>query len=115
MGIPHLIHVSPLLVTGFDKIPSKVCGYVPRGHHPGQLNLDRVVPPGDQRHMSLASAYALAAANEALIQANWKPISEADQQRSGLCHFIIRSLMVSLRKAYCHFLHLICLHIYIFG
>ncbi|XP_064613449.1 3-oxoacyl-[acyl-carrier-protein] synthase, mitochondrial-like isoform X2 [Liolophura sinensis] len=69
---------------GFDKIPSKVCGYVPRGHSPGQLNLDRIVPPADQRHMSLASAYALAAASEALIQANWKPISEADQRRSGV-------------------------------
>lgn len=69
--------------TEYDDIPSKVAGRVPRGDDHSSLNLDRCISTADQKTMSLASSYALVAAEEALKMAKWKPQSEVDRCRSG--------------------------------
>lgn len=70
-------------VSAYKDIPCKVAGRVPRGDNPGELNLDSYVSPADQRVMSLASAYALVAAAEALADARWKPQTVEEKQRTG--------------------------------
>lgn len=70
-------------ILAFSCIPCQVAGVVPRGSNPGELNLDEYIPPSDQRVMSLASAYALVAADEALRDADWKPQTTLDKQRTG--------------------------------
>ncbi|WAR03197.1 OXSM-like protein [Mya arenaria] len=76
--------ISGLHATEFKEIPCRVAGYVPRGTSPGELNLDSHIPPADQRVMSLASAYALVAAEEALVDSGWKPRTEDDRHRAGV-------------------------------
>lgn len=67
----------------YKDIPCKVAGKVPRGNNRGELNLDNFISPADQRVMSLASAYALVAAEEAMDDADWKPKTVEDKQRTG--------------------------------
>lgn len=76
--------IQKLTDPAYEQIPCKVAGVVPRGSKPGELNLDGYVSPADQRVMSLASAYALVAAEEAVSDANWKPTSPEDKQRTGV-------------------------------
>lgn len=57
---------------------------MPRGENSGELDLGRHVPMPDQRTMSLATAYCLVAAEEAIIDANWLPSTNEDKQRTGL-------------------------------
>ena len=68
---------------GYEQIPSKVAGYVPRGNNPGELDIDSHIAPADQRVMSLASCYAVVAADEALSDARWKPESKEERERTG--------------------------------
>ncbi|WP_439624864.1 beta-ketoacyl-ACP synthase II [Shinella sp.] len=44
---------------------------------------DRTVPPKDQRKMDRFILFALAAAAEALEQADWKPVTPGEQQRTA--------------------------------
>lgn len=44
---------------------------------------DRVLPPKDQRKVDRFILFALAAADEALAQARWTPVSEADRLRTA--------------------------------
>ncbi|XP_045171726.2 3-oxoacyl-[acyl-carrier-protein] synthase, mitochondrial-like [Mercenaria mercenaria] len=76
--------IQKLTDKAFDQIPCKVAGVVPRGNNPGQLNLDEHVSPADQRVMSLASTYALVAADEAFNDANWRPSTVEEKQRTGV-------------------------------
>ncbi|KAL3856250.1 hypothetical protein ACJMK2_011025 [Sinanodonta woodiana] len=76
--------ISAIKGKAFEQIPAKVAGYVPRGDNQGELTLEKYVNPADQRVMSLASAYSLVAAEEALTDANWKPDKEEDQIRTGV-------------------------------
>jgi 3-oxoacyl-[acyl-carrier-protein] synthase II len=59
-----------------------------RGHGspdmPGAFDPDKVMPPKDQRRIDDFILYAVAAAEEALNDANWKPEAEADKERSGV-------------------------------
>ncbi len=51
---------------------------------PGSFDPDRVMPPKDQRRIDDFILYAVAAAEEALTDANWKPQAQADQERTGV-------------------------------
>jgi len=51
---------------------------------PGSFDPDQVMPPKDQRRIDDFILYAVAAAEEALTDANWKPEDEADRQRTGV-------------------------------
>lgn len=62
-------------------LPAKVAGLVPDIHEDtkGGLNPDKVASPKDQRKMDRFILLALAAAEEALQQANWFPANEHDK------------------------------------
>ncbi len=59
-----------------------------RGHGsadmPGAFDPDKVMPPKDQRRIDDFILYAVAAAEEALTDASWRPEAESDKERSGV-------------------------------
>jgi len=83
LPLPFLALQLFRLIAEYKDIPCKVAGSVPRGTSPGELILDEHVSPADQRVMSLASAYALVAAGEALTDAGWKPSTEEERHKTG--------------------------------
>jgi 3-oxoacyl-[acyl-carrier-protein] synthase II len=64
-------------------LPAKVGGVVPGIAEDPEAGFDpdRVLPPKDQRKVDRFILFALAAAEQALAQARWKPISEDDRIR----------------------------------
>ncbi|XP_019625364.1 PREDICTED: 3-oxoacyl-[acyl-carrier-protein] synthase, mitochondrial-like [Branchiostoma belcheri] len=79
---------------GYEKIPCQVAAHVPRGSEEGQFNADNFVSAADKRAMSDSMVFALAAADEALQDAKWKPESEEDCNMTGVA---IGTGMVSLQ------------------
>ena len=69
--------------TGYQQIPSKVAGYVPRGSNSGELDIDATISPAEQRVLSLSSCYAIVATDEALSDAGWKPGTREERERTG--------------------------------
>lgn len=67
--------VSSVKGDGFTKIPSKVAAYVPK---------EQMKECYFNRSKALVTSYILAAADEALSDANWKPLTEEDQCRTGV-------------------------------
>jgi len=65
----------------FEKVPSKVACYVPRGGEEGQFNIDKMFTKNEQQRMSLSMMYGLLAADEALNDAGWKPETERQKVR----------------------------------
>ncbi|XP_023932238.1 3-oxoacyl-[acyl-carrier-protein] synthase, mitochondrial isoform X2 [Lingula anatina] len=68
----------------FAGIPSQVAGRVPIGSGPGELNVEDIASSRERRSMAQATLYALAAASEALADANWKPETDKERQRTGV-------------------------------
>ncbi len=66
-------------------LPAKVGGVVPSIDEDAEAGFDpdRVLPPKDQRKVDRFILFALAAVDEALAQACWKPISEEDRLRTA--------------------------------
>lgn len=66
-------------------LPAKVGGVVPSLEVDAEAGFDpdRVLPPKDQRKVDRFILFALAAADEALAQARWKPVSEEDRLRTA--------------------------------
>ncbi|RYD83515.1 MAG: beta-ketoacyl-[acyl-carrier-protein] synthase II [Sphingobacteriales bacterium] len=66
-------------------LPAKVAGLVPdvKDDSEGGLDADTVASPKDQRKMDRFILLALAAAREALIQANWFPANEDEKTRTA--------------------------------
>jgi 3-oxoacyl-[acyl-carrier-protein] synthase II len=66
-------------------LPSKIGGVVPSvAEDPdGGFDPDRIMPPKDQRKVDRFIVFALAAAEEALAQANWRPTSNEDRLRTA--------------------------------
>ena len=60
-------------------VPAQIAGLVPPADEPGGFSLDMAVPPKDQKKMDRFIALALAAADEAVAQAGWRPESLEDQ------------------------------------
>jgi 3-oxoacyl-[acyl-carrier-protein] synthase II len=73
-------------VTRFDvsDLPTKIAGKIPHGEGGGQLNLDAVVPPNEQRRVDRFISYAMAAAEEAVKDSGWVPANEEEQYRTGV-------------------------------
>ncbi|HEY3919841.1 MAG TPA: beta-ketoacyl-ACP synthase II [Stellaceae bacterium] len=74
-------------VQSFDvaDLPSKIAGQVPRGDTAsGNFNADDWVLPKDQRKMDDFIIFALAAAEQAVTDAGWKPQDEESQERTGV-------------------------------
>ncbi|KAL0637087.1 Mitochondrial beta-keto-acyl synthase [Maublancomyces gigas] len=70
----------------FDSIPSQVAALVPTGDgvEGGWIQADWLVA-GDVRRMAVFSQYAVAAAEEALKDSGWRPESDEEQERTGVC------------------------------
>src|SRR5437899_802953 len=66
-------------------LPARIAAQVPRGDTAsGLFNADDWVPPKDQRKMDGFIVYALAAAAQAVEDANWQPHSEEACERTGV-------------------------------
>lgn len=80
-------HSGISLITRFDTgdLPVKVAGSVPGIDEDPAAGFDpnRVAVAKERRKLELFSLYALAAAEEALTQANWYPTSDADRQATA--------------------------------
>ncbi|XP_029845032.2 3-oxoacyl-[acyl-carrier-protein] synthase, mitochondrial [Ixodes scapularis] len=70
----------------YDGIPSKIAGRVPTdaSQNPAAFSIDRFASKSDLRSMTVATAYALAAAEEALADASWQPKTDAECQSTGV-------------------------------
>lgn len=76
--------ISAVAGEGFEQIPSKVAGLVPRGTELGQFH-SGLVPKVEQRSVTTMTEYCLAATEEALSMAKWKPHDERGRLRTGVC------------------------------
>src|SRR5512132_1177465 len=74
-------------IQSFDvsDLPAKVAGQVPPGETAnGGFNADDWVPPKEQRRMDTFIVYAMAATEEAVDNAGWKPDGEEERIRTGV-------------------------------
>ena len=72
--------------TRFDTtaLPTHIAGLVPDiADDPAGLDINETISPKERRKMDLFTIYALAAAEQALSQAGWKPEDEADRERTA--------------------------------
>ncbi|XP_071957926.1 3-oxoacyl-[acyl-carrier-protein] synthase, mitochondrial-like [Antedon mediterranea] len=76
--------ISNLIGDGFEGNPSQVAGYVPVGENKGEFNVDNYLSKRERGSMSNATIFALAAADEALQQAGWKPSTPEQSEYTGV-------------------------------
>lgn len=77
-GITRITHFDP------SELSSQICGMVPRGKEPGQMDADSVVAPKDQKKIDDFILHAMAAAQEAVRDSGWVAESEEDKCRTGV-------------------------------
>lgn len=77
-GISRIMHFDA------SELSSQIAGVVPRGTEAGQMNIDAVVPPKDQKKVDDFILYAMAAAKEAVEDSGWVAQSEEDKCRTGV-------------------------------
>ncbi|MGO4126530.1 beta-ketoacyl-ACP synthase II [Inquilinus sp. YAF38] len=65
-------------------LPARIAGMVPRGTGPGDFDVDGAVPPKDQRKNDVFIHYAIAAANEAIVNSGWQPPDDEARERTGV-------------------------------
>ena len=80
---------------------------VPKGSQPHELDINSKFSKSELRTMCPATAFALIAAEEALNDANWKPINEEDKRDTGVAVGIgmidlvdVCSMHETLKKSY---------------
>jgi len=73
-------------ITGFDisDLPAKVAGQVPRNGDDHAFNPDDYMEPKEQRRMDPFIHYALAAADQAVRDADWMPEDTESLERTGV-------------------------------
>jgi 3-oxoacyl-[acyl-carrier-protein] synthase II len=74
-------------IQSFDvsDLPCKIAGQVPLGDKAsGNFNPDDYVTPKDQRKMGRFIHFAMGAATEAVLDANWQPTDEYERERTGV-------------------------------
>ncbi len=73
-------------VTEFDvsDIACQIGCFIPRGSAPGSYKPDDWMEPKEQRKVDEFIVFAMAAAEQALAHAGWKPQTEEEQTRSGV-------------------------------
>lgn len=74
-------------IQSFDvaDLPAKIAAQVPRGETAeGYFNADDWVSPKDQRRMDTFIVYAMAATEQAVADADWKPVDEEERRRTGV-------------------------------
>jgi len=65
-------------------LPARIAGLVPRGTAEGELDLDGVLPAKERRRMGDFMLYAIAAAREAMHDANYRPATDLERERAGV-------------------------------
>jgi 3-oxoacyl-[acyl-carrier-protein] synthase II len=77
--------VSAIQSFDVSDLPARIAAQVPRGDTAsGLFNADDWVPPKDQRKMDGFIVYALAAAAQAVEDADWMPQDEEGRERTGV-------------------------------
>ncbi len=73
-------------ITKFDPtgIAATIAAEVPRGDGDGEFNPDNYVEPKEQRRVDEFIVFAMAAADQALKDADWAPETEDEKCRSGV-------------------------------
>jgi 3-oxoacyl-[acyl-carrier-protein] synthase II len=67
-----------------DDLPAKIAGLVPTGEGEGAFRIDEVMAPKDARKNDLFIVYGIAAAIEAVRDADWTPEDEESKERTGV-------------------------------
>jgi 3-oxoacyl-[acyl-carrier-protein] synthase II len=67
-----------------DDLPAKIAGLVPSGDEEGAFRVDDVMAPKDARKNDLFIIYGLAAAIEAVRDADWTPEDDEERERTGV-------------------------------
>jgi 3-oxoacyl-[acyl-carrier-protein] synthase II len=67
-----------------DDLPAKIAGLVPTGEAEGAFRIDEVMAPKDARKNDLFIVYGIAAAIEAVHDADWTPEDEESRERTGV-------------------------------
>jgi 3-oxoacyl-[acyl-carrier-protein] synthase II len=67
-----------------SKIPCKVAAQIPRGSGQGQFDATKYILPEDTKIMPEFVKFAMAATAEAMQDAQWKPSTEEQKNRSGV-------------------------------
>ena len=65
-------------------LPAKIAGLVPRGEGDNSFDPNDWLDPKEQRRMDEFIHYAIAAATEAVTDANWLPTDKESQERTGV-------------------------------
>ncbi|CAN2389742.1 3-oxoacyl- acyl-carrier-protein synthase [Pristimantis euphronides] len=68
----------------YQNIPCRVAARVPRGDGKGEFFEERYVSKSDIKTMSSATVFALAAAEQAITDANWCPKTQEEQGSTGV-------------------------------
>ncbi|MFP6758599.1 MAG: beta-ketoacyl synthase N-terminal-like domain-containing protein, partial [Alphaproteobacteria bacterium] len=73
-------------ITKFDvsDMPARVAGEVPVGDEANAFHVDDYIEPRLQRRMDLFIHFALAAADQAVRDAEWQPTEEEALERTGV-------------------------------
>ncbi|KAF7721201.1 Mitochondrial beta-keto-acyl synthase [Apophysomyces ossiformis] len=80
-GVTSLAHVPE-----YEKLPVRIAARVPEGpKDQGQFTPNEWLDRGDERTMAKFTQYALAAARQALNDAEWIPQDDLSKQRTGVC------------------------------
>src|SRR6266511_3853349 len=80
-------HSGATRIETFDvsDLPAKIACQVPRGDGAnGSFNADQWMEPKEQRKVDDFIVFAMCAARQALDDAGWKPLSHADQIKTGV-------------------------------
>ncbi len=67
-----------------DDLPSKIAGQPPRGAGAGEFDADRYIDAKEQRRMDDFIIYAIAAAQQAVEDADWATGDDSEQLRTGV-------------------------------
>ncbi len=67
-----------------DDLPAKIAGQPPRGDGEGAFDAGRYLAPKEQRKMDDFIVYAVAAAQQAVLDAGWTPDDDEARERTGV-------------------------------
>ena len=76
--------ISPIEKFDVSDLPAKVAAQVVRGDGEGEFNYDDWVSPKERRKMADFIMFGLAAAQQAIEDANWMPETEDQRYRTGV-------------------------------